>query len=85
MTRENSRTTWEKQCYGMTELQLVHMRRDARERWVTGDKMMIMSILSDAQELIEADRKEDARQHINRAKYLLHTFLKEEPITIPNS
>lgn len=36
-----------------------------------GGAMIIASLLSDAQEMIERDWDDTARQYINRAKYLL--------------
>jgi len=41
-----------------------------------GPGMMIMSILSDAQELIEVGRKNEARQYINVAKHMVLRHLK---------
>lgn len=37
----------------------------------SGMGMVIISMLSDVQEMIERDMKEDARQTINRVKYLV--------------
>lgn len=36
-----------------------------------GAVMLAMSILSDAQELLEMGRQDECRQYINRAKYVL--------------
>lgn len=41
---------------------------------VTGPGMAVMSVLSDAQELLAMGRAEEARQYINRAKFLIHHF-----------
>lgn len=41
-----------------------------------GVKSIALSILSDAQEFVELGEGERARQQINRAKYLLDTYLK---------
>lgn len=38
---------------------------------VSGGRMVLMSLLSDVQEMIERDDKEGARQTINRVKYLI--------------
>ncbi len=42
-----------------------------------GDAMLIMSILSDAQEEMSLGDKEMARKFINRAKYLLSYYYME--------
>jgi hypothetical protein len=39
--------------------------------------MYAMSLMSNAQEEIEHDMKEDARQSINRAKWILATYIME--------
>ena len=43
-----------------------------------GDAMFIMSILSDAQEVMAYGDVETARQYINRAKYVLNYFILNE-------
>ncbi len=71
--------------YGCTEAQM----REAVEQSITfrfsGPGMMAMSILSDAQEMINTEygevdymRAEDSRQAINRAKWILSTYLMKE-------
>lgn len=69
----------EVRCYGCTEAQM----RESVEFTLrfSGPGMMAMSILSDAQEMIcteygEVDymRAEDARQAINRAKWIISTY-----------
>ena len=42
------------------------------------DGMMVMSILSDAQEAMAHGDVETARQYINRAKYVLNYFILNE-------
>ena len=39
------------------------------------DKMLLASMLSDVQEMIERDMKEEARQTLNRAKWLIREHL----------
>jgi hypothetical protein len=65
---------WENQCYGMTVTELNNMREQARKLF-TDDKMLAMSLLSDAQELVALDQKEKARQHINCAKLIIYEHL----------
>lgn len=44
------------------------------ERSPSTPKELSISILSDVQEMIERDMKEEARQAINRVKYILDTY-----------
>ena len=71
--------------YGCTEAQM----REAVEQSITfrfsGPGMMAMSLLSDAQEQINTEygevdymRAEDARQTINRAKWIIATYVMEK-------
>lgn len=71
--------------YGCTEAQM----REAVEQSITfrfsGPAMMAASILSDAQEMINTEygevdymRAEDARQAINRAKFILFTYFMDK-------
>ena len=73
-------TEFEKQCYGMTEANI-------REQYMVGDprlsslEMVIMGVLSDAQELMAcntAQTQNQARQQINIAKYILSEMLEEK-------
>jgi len=60
--------------YGCTEQQM----REAVEQSLTfrfsGAGMMAMSLMSDAQEEILRELDEDARQTINRAKWIISTY-----------
>jgi hypothetical protein len=71
--------------YGCTEAQM----REAVEQSLTfrfsGPVMMAASLMSDAQELIDLEygeidfnRAEDARQTLNRAKWILFTYIMEQ-------
>jgi hypothetical protein len=74
----------EVRMYGCTEAEM----REAVEQSITyrfsGPAMMAASILSDAQEMINTEygevdsmRAEDARQAINRAKFVLFTYIMD--------
>ena len=80
----NTREIREVSMYGCTEAQM----REAVEQSITfrfsGPGMMAMSLLSDAQEQINTEygevdymRAEDARQTINRAKWIIATYVME--------
>jgi predicted component of type VI protein secretion system len=75
----------EVRMYGVTEAQM----REAVESSITfrfsGPGMMAASILSDVQEMINTEygevdymRAEDARQAINRAKFVLFTYIMDK-------
>lgn len=56
---------WEIQCYGMTEAQVL-----AQKPSYMDIPMWAMSILSDAQHVLEFSQDEEtARQYINKAKF----------------
>ena len=58
---------WERQCYGCLASDIdVGM-----ETFIGGPKMLQMSRLSDAQELILCGEDERARQVINQVKYMI--------------
>lgn len=59
--------------YGCTQDDMVCMMNDPMN-FIGGHYMLAMSILSDAQECIERGMDENARQYINRAKYILHEW-----------
>jgi hypothetical protein len=83
----SAREQKEIRCYGCTVAQM----REAVEQSLTfrfsGAAMMAMSLMSDAQEQIsdeygEVDwmRREDARQTLNRAKWILSTYCMDNEV-----
>ena len=75
----------EVRMYGCTEAQM----REAVEQSITfrfsGPAMMAMSLMSDAQEMINTEygevtdfRAEDARQCLNRAKWILSNYVMKD-------
>ena len=79
----------EVRMYGCTEAQM----REAVESSITyrfsGPAMMAASLMSDAQELINTEygevdfnRAEDARQALNRAKWILFTYVMNGKINL---
>jgi hypothetical protein len=69
-TFENVRE-WEMQCYGMLSSDIEKNILNSPMAKLMSMEMMAMSILSDAQELLERNQNNRARQHINIAKYIL--------------
>jgi hypothetical protein len=68
--------------FGCTEAQMREAVEESLTFRFSGPGMMAMSILSDAQEMINTEygevnymRAEDSRQAINRAKWIISTYL----------
>jgi hypothetical protein len=75
----------EVRMYGCTEAQM----REAVESSITfkfsGPAMVVASMMSDAQEMVNTEygdvdsmRAEDARQQLNRAKFVLFTYIMDK-------
>lgn len=80
-TREIS----EVRMYGCTEAQMREAVEQSLTFRFTGPAMMAASLMSDAQEMINTEygevdfmRAEDARQCLNRAKWILFTYVMEK-------
>ena len=67
---------FERQCYGMTEEAMRTEYMEGLTARLSGLEMVVMGILSDAQELLAMDRGEDARKEINRAKFILGEMME---------
>ena len=69
---------WEKQAYGSTKAEILESIEDSLTFKMSGIEMVIASYLSDAQELIEFNDKNRARQYINIAKMLIFEKMDAE-------
>lgn len=87
MTALNEQQKREVRMYGCT----VEQMREAVEQSITyrfsGPAMMAASLMSDAQEMINTEygevdymRAEDARQCLNRAKWILFSYVMEQKV-----
>ena len=63
--------------FGCTEQQMREAVEESFTFRFSGPAMMAMSLMSDAQEEIVRDMSEDARQTLNRAKWILSTYCME--------
>jgi len=63
--------------YGCTEQQMREAVEDSFTFRFAGPAMMAMSLMSDAQEEILRELDEDARQTLNRAKWIISTYCME--------
>ena len=69
---------WEKQAYGSTKAEILESIEDSLTFRMSGMGIIIASYLSDAQELIEFNDKNRARQYINIAKMLIFEKMDAE-------
>lgn len=86
MTQEQ--INWNQQCYGMSLPDMIeylddNLRMVFQKTLEETRSWLVMCMLSDVQELIERDRKNEARQLVNRVKYLVNvkmeSYIKELP------
>ena len=68
---------FEKSCYGMSEADIRTGYMESFTAKHVGLEMVVMSILSDCQELMAMDATEQARKELNRAKYILGEMMDQ--------
>ena len=73
---ENEMTPFEKNCYGMTESDIREQYMNSFTARLSGLEMVVMGILSDAQELLAMGATNDSRQYMNRAKFILAEMME---------
>ena len=66
--------TWELQAYGSPADEIIASVEESITFKFSGVGMVIASYLSDAQEMLERDQKNTARQYINIAKMLMMNY-----------
>ena len=66
--------TWELQAYGSPADDIIASVEESMTFKFSGVGMVIASYLSDAQEMLERDKKNTARQYINIAKMLMMNY-----------
>jgi len=74
----------EVRMYGCTEAQMREAVESSTTFKFTGPAMVVASMMSDAQEMVSTEygevdsmRAEDARQQLNRAKWVLFTYIMD--------
>lgn len=70
-------TEFEKNCYGMTEAEICEAYMNGLTARLSGLEMVVMGILSDAQECTAAGMREEARKQMNIAKFILSEMMIE--------
>ena len=75
----------EVRMYGCTEAQMREAVESSITFKFTGPAMVVASMMSDAQEMVNTEygevdfmRAEDARQQLNRAKWVLFTYIMDK-------
>jgi len=68
-------TNFETNCYGMTEQAIREQYMDSITAKCSGLEMVVMGILSDAQELLAMGRNEASRKQMNIAKFILSEMM----------
>lgn len=68
-------TELEKNWYGMSGEDIREQYMNSLTARLSGLEMVVMSILSDAQELLAMDRPEAARKQMNIAKFILSEMM----------
>lgn len=71
--------------YGCTEAQMREAVESSSTFKFSGPAMVVASMMSDAQEMVNTEygevdfmRAEDARQQLNRAKFVLFTYIMDK-------
>ena len=68
-------TNFETKCYGMTEAAIRTQYMESTTAKFSGLEMVVMSILSDCQELGTMGRTEAVRKQLNVAKFILDKMM----------
>jgi len=75
----------EVRMYGCTEAQMREAVESSSTFKFSGPAMVVASMMSDAQEMVNTEygevdfmRAEDARQQLNRAKFVLFTYIMDK-------
>jgi len=69
-------TEFESKCYGMTEQDIRDQYMNSITAKFTGLEMVVMGILSDAQECSAMGSKEEVRKQLNIAKFILSEMME---------
>ena len=71
-------TDFEAKCYGISTKDIQEQYMQSITARYAGLEMVVMSILSDAQELLAMGATNDSRQYMNRAKFILSEMMEEK-------
>ena len=68
-------TEFETKCYGITEQAIREQYIQSITAELSGIEMVVMSVLSDAQELLAMQRPDESRKLMNIAKFILSEMM----------
>lgn len=68
-------TEFESRCYGMSAQDIREQYMQSITAQLSGLEMVVMGVLSDAQELVAMDRSDAARKQMNIAKFILSEMM----------
>lgn len=68
-------TDFERNCYGISAADIREQYMNGITARFSGLEMVVMSVLSDAQELLAMGRAEDSRKQMNVAKFILSEMM----------
>ena len=74
-------TEFESKCYGMSEADIREQYMNSITARFSGLEMVVMGILSDAQEMVALGYSENVRLYLNRAKFILSEMLENKSTT----
>ena len=69
-------TEFETKCYGITEQAIREQYIQSITAKMCGIEMVVMSVLSDAQELLVMQRPDESRKLMNIAKFILSEMME---------
>ena len=69
-------TEFEAKCYGITEQAIREQYIQSITAKLSGIEMVVMSVLSDAQELLAMQRPDESRKLMNIAKFILSEMME---------
>jgi hypothetical protein len=69
-------TEFESKCYGMTQDDIREEYMNSLTARLSGLEMVVMGILSDAQELLAMGANEQSRKQMNIAKFILSEMME---------
>jgi hypothetical protein len=75
INKEPKMTEFESRCYGMSQEDIREQYMQSITARLSGLEMVVMSVLSDAQELLAMDRSDAARKQMNIAKFILSEMM----------
>ena len=75
MIKEKKMTEFETRCYGISEQQIREEYMQSITARLSGLEMVVMGVLSDAQELLSMGDSEASRKQMNIAKFILSEMI----------